>query len=67
VSGRVAMFEILKMTPELAEVISKKGTEGDIVKEAKRQRMITLRQDGVVKALKGLISLEVVIRETEEL
>jgi type IV pilus assembly protein PilB len=67
VSGRVAMFEILKMTPELAEVISKKGTEGDIIKEAKRQRMITLRQDGVVKALKGLISLEVVIRETEEL
>jgi type II secretory ATPase GspE/PulE/Tfp pilus assembly ATPase PilB-like protein len=67
VSGRVAMFEILKMTPELAEVISKKGTEGDIVKEAKRQRMITLRQDGIVKALKGLISLEVVVRETEEL
>lgn len=67
VSGRVAMFEVLKMTPELAEVISKKGTEGDIVREAKRQHMITLRQDGVVKALKGLISLEVVIRETEEL
>ncbi len=67
VSGRVAMFEILRMTSELAEVIDQKGTEGDIVKEAVRQKMITLRQDGVVKALKGLVSLEVVLRETEEL
>jgi len=67
ISGRVAMFEIMKMTRELENVISQKGGEGDIVKEAKRQRMITLRQDGVIKALKGMISLETVIRETEEL
>jgi type IV pilus assembly protein PilB len=67
ISGRVAMFEIMKMTRELEDVISQKGGEGDIVKEAKRQHMITLRQDGVMKALKGLISLETVIRETEEL
>ena len=67
VSGRVAMFEILQMTRELAEVISRKGTEGDILKEAERQRMITLRQDGVMKAVKGLVSLETVLRETEQM
>ncbi len=65
ISGRIAMFEILRMTRELAEVISRKGTEGDIVKEAERQHMITLRQDGVMKAVKGLVSLETVLRETE--
>jgi type IV pilus assembly protein PilB len=67
VSGRIAIFEILQMTPELAEIISKKGGELDILKEAKRQGMITLRQDGVIKALKGLVSLETVLRETEQM
>jgi len=66
ISGRVAMFEIVKMTKELEVVINQKGTESDILKEAKRQKTISLRQDGVAKALKGLVSLEVVIRETEE-
>jgi len=66
ISGRVAMFEIVKMTKELEVVINQKGTESDILKEAKRQKTISLRQDGIAKALKGLVSLEVVIRETEE-
>jgi type II secretory ATPase GspE/PulE/Tfp pilus assembly ATPase PilB-like protein len=28
--------------------------------------MITLRQDGIIKALKGVVSIEEIIRETEE-
>jgi type II secretory ATPase GspE/PulE/Tfp pilus assembly ATPase PilB-like protein len=67
VSGRVALFEIFQMTPELSEIISRKGTEMDILKEALRQKMITLRQDGVMKAVKGLVSFESVLRETEQM
>ncbi|BCX15790.1 MAG: hypothetical protein KatS3mg098_019 [Candidatus Parcubacteria bacterium] len=66
VSGRVALFEILQMTKELEEIVVSRKSESEIVKEAKRQKMITLRQDGVIKALKGLVSLEAVLRETEE-
>ena len=65
ISGRVALFEILEMTKELGEVVAQKKGEGAIVTEAKRQRMITMRQDGVVKALSGLVSIESVLRETE--
>lgn len=65
--GRVAIFEILKMTKELATIISERKNENDIVAESKRQKMVTLRQDGIMKALKGLVSAETVLRETEEM
>jgi len=67
VSGRIALFEILTMTPELEEIINTSPTEHRILEEARRQGIISLRQDGVLKALKGLISIEEVLRETMEI
>jgi type IV pilus assembly protein PilB len=64
--GRIAIFEALSMTPELEQIINDKPTEGNILKEAKRQGMVTLRQDGILKALEGLVSIEEIIRETSE-
>ncbi len=66
VVGRVAIFEVLKMSSALAEIVNAGPTSQKILEEAKRQRVTTLRQDGVLKALSGLVSLEEVIRETEE-
>lgn len=65
--GRIAIFEVLEMTPELAGIISKESTENKIWEEAKRQDMVTLRQDGLLKALDGLVSVEEVMRETSEI
>ncbi|MDO8429920.1 MAG: GspE/PulE family protein [bacterium] len=67
VVGRIAIFELLKMTPELQGIIGAGASELKIVEEAKRQGMVTLRQDGILKALDGLISIEEVLRETSEL
>jgi type IV pilus assembly protein PilB len=64
--GRIAIFEVLVMTPELSEIISKGITESKISEEAKRQGMLTLRQDGILKALEGLIAIEEVLKETAE-
>jgi type II secretory ATPase GspE/PulE/Tfp pilus assembly ATPase PilB-like protein len=36
------------------------------MQEAKRQGMLTLRQDGVIKALEGIVSIEEVLRITDE-
>jgi type IV pilus assembly protein PilB len=63
----VAIFEMLQMTRELGAIVSEKPNEIEIIKEAKRQKMLTLRQDGILKALKGLLSIEAVLRETEEM
>ncbi len=66
VSGRIALFEIFQMTPELEEITNTNPTEHRILEEARRQGMISLRQDGILKALEGLVSIEEVLRETTE-
>jgi len=67
VSGRVALFEVFQMTPELEAIIGASLSESKIFEEAKRQGMITMRQDGILKALQGLVSIEEVLRETTEM
>ncbi len=64
--GRVAIFEIFQMTPKLAEIISAGFTEKNLLEESQRQGMVTLRQDGIIKALEGLVTIEEVFRETVE-
>ena len=66
VSGRMAIYEVMKMTPGLEEIIYSGPTVPKIEKEAKAQNMIEMRQDGVVKALRGLVSMEEVLRITSE-
>jgi type IV pilus assembly protein PilB len=65
-SGRVALFEVLSMTPSLTDIILKDPSEHKILEEAKTQDMITIRQDGIMKALKGMTTIEEVLRVTEE-
>ena len=65
--GRLALFEVFVMTPELADILAGEIAENKLINEAKRQNMITLRQDGISKALDGLVIIEDVLRETEEL
>lgn len=67
IAGRIAIFEILKMTSQLQAIISSGVSEAKLAEEAKRQGMITLRQDGILKALEGLVSMEEILRETAEL
>jgi len=65
-SDRIALFEVLSMTASLAEVILKEPSEPKIAKEGKEQVMITMQQDGVLKALAGVTTIEEVLRVAEE-
>jgi type IV pilus assembly protein PilB len=65
-SGRIALFEILLMTDSLADTILKQPSEAEILKEAKKQGMITMKQDGILKVLKGITTIEEVLRVAEE-
>jgi len=64
--GRGAIYEVFQMTPQIEEIINTGLTTQKITAEAKRQGMITLRQDGILKALDGIHAIEEVVRETEE-
>jgi type IV pilus assembly protein PilB len=65
-SGRVGIFETLEMTPELGEIILKDLSEAALNAEGKRQGLITMRQDGILKALRGVTTIEEVLKATEE-
>ena len=64
--GRIGIYEVLSVTDELSEIIGSNLTEDKIWEEAHRQGMVTLRQDGIIKALKGVTTIEEIIRVTQE-
>jgi len=64
--GRIGVFEMFSTTPELEKIILTELSETNIKKEAKRQKMLTMMQDGLLKSFKGVISFEEVIKEVEE-
>ncbi len=66
VLGRTGIYEAFAITKEIEDIVSGGVTTQKITAQAKKQGMITLRQDGIVKALKGTVSIEEIIRETEE-
>lgn len=64
--GRVGIFEMVAMTPQLESIILKEPSEVKIKEEVERQRLLSMLQDGLSKALKGIVSFEEVVKVVEE-
>ncbi|MBW1692912.1 MAG: type II secretion system ATPase GspE [Deltaproteobacteria bacterium] len=64
--GRTGIFEIMRMESSLKSLILHTYDSNLIKSEALNQNMITLRQDGVQKILKGVSTIEEVIRVTQK-
>jgi len=65
-SGRIALFEVLEMTDTLADLTLKIPSVELLIGEAKRQGMVTMKQDGILKVLDGITTIEEVLRVAEE-
>lgn len=64
--GRVGVYEVLIMNKEIEKsILSEKVSEYDIADLAVKNGMITMAQDGILKAADGITSLEEVFRITE--
>lgn len=64
--GRVGIFEVLVMGKELERmVLSGKIAEHEVENQAKKQGMVTMVQDGILKALDGITSVEEVLKKVE--
>jgi len=63
--GRLGIYELLEITPKVAELITAKAPVDDILAAALEQGMITLTQDGFTKAINGQTSIEEVLRVTQ--
>jgi len=64
--GRIGVYETLEMTPEMAELITNTVDTGALRKQAEKQGMLSLIEDGFIKAVSGLTNLEEVMRVTKE-
>ena len=60
--GRAGIYEVMDITEEMENLIVKHATSTEINKLAVEQGMVTMRQDGYLKALNGITSLEEVNR-----
>jgi general secretion pathway protein E len=64
--GRTGIFELLIMTPRIQE-LALQGADSNVIKrEARRFGMRTLREDGAEKMLKGMTTLEEILRVTRD-
>ena len=62
--GRVGLYEVMPISPAIRSLILKGGSSDDIAKQAEKEAMITLREDGMQKVKDGVTSIEELMRET---
>lgn len=65
-NGRIGIYEVLDMTEEIGKLIVGRQTTDAIQRQAIADGMITMSQDGFVKALTGITTVEEVLRVTRE-
>lgn len=63
-SGRAGLYEVMDITEEIQKLITTRATSAEIQRVAIQQGMVTMRQDGYLKALNGITTLEEVNRVT---
>ncbi len=63
--GRIGIFELMNITPEIEEMITSRRNSSEIKKLACTHGMVTLREYGFKKVLNGVTTLDEVIRVTQ--
>lgn len=64
--GRIGIFEVLPVTQPIADMVLKRSDSNSLEQEAIKEGMITIKQDGFLKALKGVTTIEEILRVAEE-
>jgi len=65
-SGRAGIFEVMDVNSDIQKMIVAHSTSSEIQRVAVAQGMITMRQDGYLKALSGITTIEEVNRVTSD-
>lgn len=64
--GRSGVYEVVEVTEKISKMIGDGKHESEIEKEAKKDGYTTMKQDGIMKILKGITTIEEVQRVTED-
>ena len=63
--GRIGIFEVMPISDKIAKLILERSAASEVEKQAREEGMITMRQDGYLKALEGITTIEEVLRVAE--
>jgi len=63
--GRIAIFEVLKISPAVNKMIIQQASGKEIETLARQEGLIGMKQDGYLKCLDGLTTIEEVLRVAE--
>ena len=64
--GRMGIYEVLEVTEPISQMIMSHASSEEIQAAAIKENMLTMQQDGFVKALRGLTTVEEILRVTRE-
>jgi type IV pilus assembly protein PilB len=64
--GRVGIYQVMPVTPEIGSIIMRGGNQLDIEQQAKKENVPDLRQAGLKKVKDGITSLDEIERATNE-
>lgn len=64
--GRIGIFEILAVTESIRALTIKRASSSEIMAQSQKEGLISLKQDGILKALDGLTTIEEVWRVTKD-
>lgn len=66
-SGRAGLFETIEVDEDIQKMIVKHATANEIMRLAKEKGTVTMRQDGMLKVLAGITTIEEVNRVASDL
>lgn len=61
-AGRIGIYEIITLNENLREIIRNGGDVSQVIGEARSGDLITMQEDGVLKAIKGFTTIEEILR-----
>ena len=64
--GRIGIYEVVPLSPTIKTMIIERKEDSILEEIAIKEGMITMMQDGLIKALKGVTTIEEILRVTEE-
>jgi type IV pilus assembly protein PilB len=59
---RIWIYEIISLNEDLRDLIREWATTEDIIRKARDWDLITMKEDGILKAIKGFTTIEEILR-----
>jgi len=63
--GRCGIFEVMEVSEEIKKLVIEKRAEGEIFSQARKEGMVSIVEDGLLKAAKGITAIEEILRVTK--